>query len=262
MDSGNLTNGPSSRNPPPGGGKQLTIPLPVQPRFTFENYIEHPGNALAFRAAQAICESPGTLYNPLYMYGESGVGKTHLLLAMRTRVEERGGTACLLSGRMSQEVSAFLAALQESLPPAKALILIDDLPQLLGDIEGRRSFFELVNQGIHRQMQLVCAGGEAVQAMPDLDDHLTSRLSWGLAVHISLPDDPSREQILKKLARDWQVDLSPQVASFLVERLPRDIASLSSGLAAVNAHALSRGIRISIPVAREALDLLEAGKGH
>ena len=240
--------------------KQLTFPLPSQPQFTFENFIVHPGDALAFRAARAVCESPGSLFNPLYLHGESGGGKTHLLQAIRACVQENRGTAHLLSGRMSHEVFAFLVSLRESSSPAGSFILIDDLPELLGMIEGRSCFYDMVNMAVHRRLQLVCAGGEPVQSMPDLDDHLISRLRWGLIVRISPPDDPSRERILKKLARDWQVNLPPRVASFLVERLPRDIASLSTGLAAVNAHALSRGTRISIPVAREALDLLEAGR--
>lgn len=251
--------GPEAHDAPPGAGKQLALPFSARPRFRFDNYIVHPGNELAFRAAQEVCRSPGDQYNPLYLHGESGVGKSHLLQAMRARFQEGGGAAALLSGKMPAEIPFFMESIHSSPLPAGSLVLIDDLPDLLGDIEGRKCFYEIVNQGMHRRIQVVSAGGESVQSMADLEDHLISRLRWGLIVHLSQPDDPSRERILNKLAHDWQVELPPLVAAFLVARLPRDIASLSSGLAAVNALALSRGVRISLPVAREALELFEAG---
>lgn len=245
---------------PAENGRQLTLPLPPQPRFSFGNYIVHPGNELAFQAAQAVCRSPGTQYNPLYLHGEPGTGKTHLLEAMRACMEEVGARTTLLSGKMPPELPFFLEALRASPSAPGSLVLIDDLPELLGDIEGRRCFYEIVNLGIHCRLQVACAGGEAVQSMAELEDHLISRLRWGFIVRLEQPDDRSRERILKKLARDWQVDLPPQVASYLVARLPRDIASLSSGLAAVNSHALSRGTRISLPVAREALEIIADGE--
>ncbi len=241
---------------------QMVFDFPVHPRYSFDNFVICSGNELAYRFAKML-GTDGTR-NLLYIYGPPGSGKTHLLAALGKNLmaDRNKGPLPYISFREIDQLyrGEYLAEqssrLAERFQNAPAL-LIDDLHLIPDNVNIRVELWQIFNDFFDAGRIIAVTGLHHPRELPTLDDHLISRLLWGLVARVDVSDDDSRRLIMKKLAEDRHVVLSADIIDYLLLHTRRDIPSLTETLESLSRHALATGRKISSRLAREVLE----GKG-
>jgi len=239
---------------------QLVFDFPINPRYTFDNFVVCGGNGAAYRFARLL--AAGEEQNLLYIYGPAGSGKTHLLMALGKsfydtihlpqaipyvsfkEIDE------LYRGEYRAEQASKLAERFSNAP----ILLVDDLHLIPDTPYLRQELWQLFNDFHGAGKKIAITGLHPPKELPHLDDHLVSRLLWGLVAKVDVSDDASRRLILQKLAADRQVVLPDDAIDYLLAHTARDIESLIGALEEINRHALATGRKISARLAREALE--------
>lgn len=223
---------------------QQILDFPIHHRYDFASFIPCDGNACALEFARKVADShePEKL---LYLYGQPGCGKTHLINAI---AKELGNGCTVLSGSELADTAPETVAKTVEKVPA---LLLDDLHLLPDRSDLRQIIWEGFNRCYHSGKIIVLTGTLPPKELDNLDDHLISRLLWGLVAQMDISDDRSRLMILAKLASDWQVTLPQEVADYLITVLPRDVGSLVSGFRALYQQALASRRKITHKLARE-----------
>ncbi|HET6420568.1 MAG TPA: DnaA/Hda family protein [Geobacteraceae bacterium] len=243
---------------------QLVFEFPINPKFTFENFVVCGGNRTAFQFARLVLEEAGD--SLLYVYGPPGSGKTHLLMAMGDCLVNRGievqnacsGTIpCLSCGNIDEIYKGEYPAesvskLAEKFRDAPAL-LIDDIHLVPDNENVKVEIWQVFNDFYNAGKKIVVTGLHPPRELSNLDGHLTSRLLWGLVAKMDVSDDDSRRMILKKLSGDLQVIVPDDVAEYLLLHVRRDLPSLIEALESISRFALSSGRKITVRLAREAI---------
>src|SRR5881628_1674449 len=255
-------------SPRPGiaPGPQTLAPLGtgLNPRYSFDSFVVSSCNQFAHAAAVAVADQPSGAYNPLYIYGGVGLGKTHLMQAIGNRLfRNKSGVKHLY---ISTET--FMNELINSIRFEKTidfkgryrnvdLLLIDDIQFLAGKERTQEEFFHTFNALYESQKQIVITSDCPPRDIPTLEERLRSRFEWGLIADIQPPDLETKVAILRKKAEERKIDLPQEVAIFIAERVRSNIRELEGHLNRVAAFASLTGNRISIDLAKEALkDLL------
>lgn len=239
---------------------QLIFDFPINPRYTFDNFVICPGNATAMQFAKRLQGDAGE--NLLYVYGPEGSGKTHLLQALANGVAEGGNggkpyLSCaelekLYEGNYPHEGASRMA---EHFQAAPALI-VDDIHLLPAVDSIRTEFWQLFNDFYTSGRKIAVGGLCPPKELTNVDEHITSRLLWGLVAGMDVSGDDSRLMILVKLAQDRQIVLPDDVATYLVTHARRDIPSLAAALDLLRRVALADKRRITLPLARKVLSSL------
>lgn len=233
-------------------------------RFTFDNFVEGKSNQLAKAAAQQVADNPGRGYNPLFLYGGVGLGKTHLMHAMGNLICQHNKEAKVLYLHSERFVGDMVKALQtnaindfkERYRSLNAL-LIDDIQFFAGKDRTQEEFFHTFNALLEGHQQIVIACDRYPKEINGLEERLKSRFGWGLTVAIEPPDLETRVAILVKKAQDSEIELNHEVAFFIAKRLRSNVRELEGALKRVIANAHFTGHAITIDFVREALkDLL------
>jgi chromosomal replication initiator protein len=233
-------------------------------RFTFDNFVEGKSNQLAKAAAQQVAENPGRGYNPLFLYGGVGLGKTHLMHAMGNLICQKNKDAKVLYLHSERFVGDMVKALQnnainefkERYRSLNAL-LIDDIQFFAGKDRTQEEFFHTFNALLEGHQQIVITCDRYPKEINGLEERLKSRFGWGLTVAIEPPDLETRVAILVKKAQESDIELSHEVAFFIAKRLRSNVRELEGALKRVIANANFTGHAITIDFVREALrDLL------
>lgn len=217
---------------------QQALDLPISPRYGFDTFISCDGNSTALEFSRKVSD-PSEPEKLLYLYGPSGSGKTHLLHAIGRQA----------AGTQYQVISCHDLTVPVS--TASPLLLVDDLDQLPDDMELRTGLWEAFNQHYTQGHILALAGRLPPRELPTIDDHLISRLLWGLVAHVDVSDDRSRRMLMAKLAQDRQILLPDEVAAWLLTVLPRTVESLVSACDGLYRAALQRKCKITLRMARE-----------
>lgn len=237
---------------------QRIFDFPVSPRYDFDRFIVCGGNETAYRFARLLADPFGT-ENLLYLHGSAGSGKTHLLTAIHAGLSAAGGTIPpvfsfreidrLYGGNYPTEGASRLSTLFRDAPA----LLLDDLHLVPDASPVRVELWQLFNDFYTSSRKIALAGLHPPKELPTLDDHLVSRLLWGLVARVDISDDDSRRLILKKLAADRQVLLPADVIDYLLLHTRRDLPALLGALEQIRRFALASGRKISVRLAREAL---------
>jgi chromosomal replication initiator protein len=244
----------------------ISSPSPPQrlnPHFTFKSFVIADSNRMAAAAAYRATESPGTDYNPLYIYSTPGLGKTHLLQAVAQRAAETNKTALYVTSE--QFTNDFVTAIARGRSEefrnrhrSPQLLLIDDVQFLAGKTRTQEEFFYTFNHLHSNGCQLIVAGDRPPASMSGLEGRLCSRFQWGLVADIQPPDLETRFAILKAKATEQRVELPVDVARLLAERAPDNIRELEGQLNRVVAYAkLVRAPSITLDCAVRALTALK-----
>jgi chromosomal replication initiator protein len=236
----------------------------LNPGFNFDSFVLGRANQLARAAALQVAEHPGTAYNPLFIYGGVGLGKTHLLQAIGNLVQERDSTTKLRYIHAEQYVSDVVRAYQhkafDSFKRAYHsldLLLIDDIQFFSGKTRTQEEFFYAFNALIEAHKQVIITCDTYPKEIAGMEDRLISRFGWGLTVAIEPPELEMRVAILLKKALADRVTLPEDVAFFVAKHIQSNVRELEGGLKRVIAYANFVGHAISLELAREALkDLL------
>ena len=235
--------------------------------FTFENYVEGKSNQLARAAGMQIGESPGKAYNPLFIYGGTGLGKTHLLHAIGNLISEHRPHYKVLylhsEGFVSEMVKALqhntIDAFKQRMRSVNAL-LIDDVQFFAGKERSQEEFFHTFNALFESQQQIILTSDRFPKEVDGLEDRLKSRFGWGLTVAIEPPDLETRVAILMNKAQKlFNVELPSEVAFFIGQRVRSNIRELEGALRRVVANAQFTGRPITLDFAKDALrDMIAA----
>ncbi len=232
----------------------------LDPRHTFETFIQGKSNSQARAAAQQVAESPGTAYNPLLIYGATGLGKTHLMNAIGNRLLASGPKARVVYVGAEQWVNQFIAAVRHNntdefknyYRTADAL-LIDDIHFFAGKAVSQEEFFHTFNSLIDARKQIVLTSDRFPKELDRLDERLKSRFTWGLTVSVEPPDLETRVAIALAKAETFGLSLTTEVAFFVAQHIRSNVRELEGALLRLAAGVRLQGEAVTVESARQTL---------
>jgi len=232
---------------------QQIFEFPVTPVLTFERFVVCEGNAAAVQFAQRVID-PQESDTLLYLHGPSGSGKTHLLKAIGCALSQGRPQSPYFCCTTSMTVDSLKAGFEGA-----AALIVDDLHLMPDNPALRAALWQLFNDFYTAARPVVLAGPVPPRDLPHLDDHLISRLLWGLVARVDTSDDNSRRMILKKIADDRQVRIPDDVVDYILITTSREVGELIRFFEILYRFALTEKRRITLPLAREARNLAILG---
>jgi chromosomal replication initiator protein len=237
---------------------------PINSGFTFDSFVEGKSNQLAKAAAIQVAGNPGRAYNPLFIYGGVGLGKTHLMHAVANKIKENNSEARLAYVHSERFVGDMVKALQHNTindfkTAYRSLdaLMIDDIQFFAGKERSQEEFFHTFNALLESQQQVILTCDRYPKEVDGLEERLKSRFGWGLTVAIEPPELETCVAILMSKAAASQVDLPEEVAFFVAKRIRSNVRELEGALRRVVATSNFTGRPITLDLVKEALrDLL------
>jgi chromosomal replication initiator protein len=232
--------------------------------FTFESFVEGKSNQMGLAAAQQVVENPGESYNPLFIYGGVGLGKTHLMHAVGNGMLDRNPNAKVVYLHSERFVADMVKALQlNAINDFKRYyrsvdaLLIDDIQFFAGKDRSQEEFFHTFNALLEGNQQIILTCDRYPKVISNLEERLKSRFGWGLTVEVEPPELETRAAILLKRAEEIKIDLPYDSAFFIAQRVRSNVRELEGALKRVVANASFTQRSISVDLVKEALkDLL------
>jgi chromosomal replication initiator protein len=228
--------------------------------FTFENFVEGKSNQLARAASQQVGENPGGAYNPLFLYGGVGLGKTHLMHAIGNMIVQRDPDARVVYIHSERFVGDMVKAFQHNAINefkryyrSVDALLIDDIQFFAKKERSQEEFFHTFNTLLEGQRQVIMTCDRYPKEVTGLEERLKSRFGWGLTVSIDPPELETRVAILMSKAQQMNIDLPSEVAFFIAKRIRSNIRELEGSLRRVLANARFTGRPISLDLTQDAL---------
>jgi chromosomal replication initiator protein len=232
----------------------------VHPDYTFDNFVVGPSNRLAHASCIAVSQSPGNTYNPLFIYGNSGLGKTHLLHAVCHSMASSDEKRAIALLSCEEFVNAFIRAIeqgnlsgfQEQFRTVDVLV-IDDVQFLSDREQSQGEFFHTFNALYNNGRQIILSGDSSPADIPALEERLISRFNWGLVARIDPPSHDTRVAIVKKKAHLRGVTVTDEIAEYIARKVRANIRELEGALTTLQATALTKNTKITMDLARRAL---------
>ncbi|HJN62009.1 MAG TPA: chromosomal replication initiator protein DnaA [Candidatus Parcubacteria bacterium] len=209
----------------------------LNPRYKFENFVVGPFNELPYAAASAITKSPGSVYNPLFIYGGVGLGKTHLIQAIGNEIVKNFSerkikyissekfTSGIITAIKERAISGLKSAYQEI-----DVLIIDDIQFIAGKEKTQEEFFHIFNALYEKNKQVILSSDRPPKAIPALEERLRSRFEGGMIADISLPDLETRIAILKTKSQEKKINISDQILEYIASHIQRNIRELEGAL--------------------------------
>ncbi|MGA2442379.1 MAG: chromosomal replication initiator protein DnaA [Tepidisphaeraceae bacterium] len=235
-------------------------PLPLNPDYTFEQFVTGPCNQLAHAASVAVAENPGKAYNPLFIHGGVGLGKTHLLQAVCQKVLERQGDLRILYLSCDSFVNQFITTVEHGDMQQFRfryrhvdLLVIDDIHFLSKHDRTQEEFFHTFNTLYQLQKQIILSADCPPSEIPELEERLVSRFNWGLVARIEKPCFETRIAILQKKARVRGLALPDDVVSYIASKVENNTRELEGAITRIQGMSLLQAGRIDLDLAKSAL---------
>ena len=260
--------------PPPAATgqrqKQGSINAQLSERYTFDNFVIGKSNELAAAAAHAVSQAPGRVYNPLFLYGDTGLGKTHLMQAVAHTVMDRHPETRITFIGTEQFTNEMIGSIRERTTQEfrrryreTDLLLVDDVQFLKGKESTQEEFFHTFNALYEAGRQIILTSDRPPSEIPGLEARLVSRFQWGMVADIELPDLEHRIAILrnKALIDHLEMTIPEDVIRFIAEHVRSNVRELEGSIIKLLAYASLKHREITVDVAREALrDKLRPGE--
>lgn len=234
--------------------------LGLNPNYRFENFVVGPGNRFAHAAAWAVTEAPAKHYNPLFIYGRVGLGKTHLMQSIAFEIKRHWPEKKILFVSSEKFTNELISAIQgRSTQSFRArfrtldLLLIDDIHFIAGKESTQEEFFHTFNTLYDAHKQIVMSSDRPPREIPGLEERLVSRFGWGLVTDIQPPDLETRVAILKKKLERESVRVPDEVLFFIAERIQSNVRELEGALIRLVAFASLGGSEITLAFAERVL---------
>jgi chromosomal replication initiator protein len=245
---------------PPASAVGPPVPAPdLDARYSFDTFVVGSSNQFAQAACLAVAEAPSVAYNPLFIYGGVGLGKTHLLQAIGHRLAQSHPHLRIQYLSTEKFTNDLIAAIRHDRTPdfrqryrTMDLLLIDDVQFLAGKERTQDEFFHTFND-LHPNRQIVLSSDRSPKEIPDIEERLRSRFEWGLIADIQPPDFETRVAILKKKAELDRVVLPDDVAYFIANRVKSNIRELEGSLVRIRAFCNLTGRPLTLDLAQEVL---------
>lgn len=243
-------------------GQSSVSQTPLSSRYTFDHFVIGRSNELAAAAAHAVAQAPGKVYNPLFIYGDTGIGKTHLMQAIAHDVLSRNSEIRISFVGTEQFTNELIGSIQNHTTPAfrrryreTDLLLIDDVHFLRGKEATQQEFFHTFNALYEAGRQIVLTSDRPPSEIPGLEARLISRFQWGMVADIQLPDFEHRVAILRQKAQLDHLEhtIPEDVIRFIAENVRSSVRELEGSIIKLLAFASLKHKEISIELAREAL---------
>ncbi len=217
--------------------------MAFNPQFTFDNFIVGPSNRMAHSASLAVSKTPGQVYNPLFLYGPPGVGKTHLLYAIANGIRKDNPDANVVYIKGDQFTNELIDAIKtgkniefRSKYREADLFLIDDIQFIAGKDSTQEEFFHTFNKLFEEHKQIVMTSDRKPGDMPTLEDRLRTRFEWGLIMDIQPPDYETRMAIIKTKAVSLGLDLNDEVCNFIAVNVTNNVRQIEGTVKKIKAY--------------------------
>ena len=242
--------------------KQGGINAHLSPRYTFEHFVIGKSNELAAAAAHAVSQAPGRVYNPLFLYGDTGLGKTHLMQAVAHAVMERQADIQITFIGTEQFTNEMIGSIRERTTQEfrrryreTDLLLVDDVQFLKGKESTQEEFFHTFNALYEAGRQIILTSDRPPSEIPGLEARLVSRFQWGMVADIELPDLEHRIAILRNKASidHLEMTIPEDVIRFIAEHVRSSVRELEGSIIKLLAYASLKHREVTVDVAREAL---------
>ena len=256
-----LTSTPAPAASPAAASGAQNVRLPSgRYDFTFENFIKGPSNQFTLAAAQAVANNPAYAYNPLFIWGSSGLGKTHLLTAIQIEIKKNHPDFNIMYITCEQFTNELIAAIRSNSTEMfrqryrrADLLLVDDIQFIAGKESTQEEFFHTFNTLHNSGRQIVIASDRPPKEIKSLEDRLRTRFEWGLTADIQPPEFETRVAIVKRKAELLNLHMSNEVAEYLANHLRNNIRQLEGAVKKMNAYYMLEGIEPCIGVAQNAI---------
>ena len=249
--------------------REATRRSALLPKYTFSSFVVGASNQFAHAASKAVASQPGNHYNPLFIYGGVGLGKTHLVNAIGHQVLEQNSDARIVYLSSDSFMNELIAALRrDRMGDFKGrfrrldMLIVDDIQFLAGRERTQEEFFHTFNTLYESHRQIVLTSDKFPKDIPDLEERLRNRFEWGLIADIQLPDMETRVAIVEKKAEIEQVDLPYDVAIFLASNIDSNVRELEGSLTRLGAFASLNKCPITIEFARQVLQRVLRDRHH
>ena len=234
--------------------KPITSSSGLNPRYTFSNFIVGSSNDLAYTASQAVAENPGVKYNPLYLYGGVGLGKTHLMQAIGNHISSRQASAKIVYINTETFVKEFTDAIRYKKQVSDKyrtvdVLIVDDMQFIAGKEKTQEEFFHTFNALHQANKQIIISSDRPPRSIPTLTDRLRSRFEWGMAIDIQMPDFETRCAIVAAKAASSGIELGQETVEYLANTIKTNIRELEGALNQLLAYAEMRGVTPDITTA-------------
>ena len=235
-----------------GSGEVARTADQLNPKYTFDTFVVGNSNRFAHAASLAVAELPSSAYNPLFLYGGVGLGKTHLMHAIGHYIQTENPSAKVLyttSENFTNELISAIAkktnqALRDKLRNVDVL-MVDDIQFIAGKNATQEEFFHTFNQLHTSGKQIIISSDRPPKDIPTLEERLRSRFEWGLIADVQKPDYETRLAILRRKAESEHIDIPNDVLSAIAEKVESNIRELEGSLIRINAEAQLKGIQIT-----------------
>ena len=232
----------------------------LNPRNTFETFVVGQNNQLAHAAALAVAQAPAQAYNPLFIHGSTGLGKTHLMHAIGHSILQRNPEALIAYLSTEKFTNEYIHAIQENALTkfrqryrSVDVLLVDDVQFLAGKERIQEEFFHTFNDLFESQKQIVISSDRPVSEIATLESRLVSRFQWGLSADVQSPDFETRVAILKSKSATLKIELPMPVIEFMAQHISKNIRRLEGALIKISSYAALTGKPLDLAIAEHLL---------
>jgi chromosomal replication initiator protein len=260
-------NGTPDPVPPAAPTKDEPPAATFNRRYRFDSFVVGSSNQLAYAASKSIAENPSGSFNPLFIYGGAGLGKTHLIQAIGQQIRESRPALKIVYMSAEAFVTEVITSIRyDKMQPFRDkyrsvdALLLDDIQSIAGKERTQEEFFHTFNSLYEAQKQIVFTSDRPPKEIPTLEERLRSRFEWGLTADIQAPDLETKVAILRKKAEDKGLPIPQEVALFIAERVRSNVRELEGHLNKITAYASLAGRAVTLEVAKEALRDILSGE--
>ena len=243
--------------------------MDFNPQFSFENFVVGPSNRFAHGAAFAVSSNPGQVYNPLFIYGPPGVGKTHLLYAIANGIRKSNPEANIVYIKGDQFTNELIEAIKggknlefRSKYREADLFLVDDIQFIAGKDSTQEEFFHTFNKLYEEHKQIVLTSDRKPSDMLTLQERLQSRFQWGLIADINPPDYETRMAIIKNKATSLGLDLSDEVCNYIAINVTNNVRQIEGTVKKIMAYRDLNNMPLDLPNISRAIDDMFKNEGN